>query len=127
MRSQKIMLLLGLAVLVGASLFLFGCSDDETPTNSNGDFNDPEFVQAYDQLNEFVDSTLYAFSDGLGTMYTLSADTTVDPIQYGGQIVDAQTVLDISVLGHRNGTGFFGNDDHDRIAHFGQADGSPVA
>ncbi len=91
MRSQKIMLFLGLAILVGASLFLFGCSDDETPTNNNGDFNDPEFVQAYDQLSEFVDSTLYTFSDGLGTMYTLSADTIVDPVQYGPIDPNAQT------------------------------------
>jgi len=83
MRSQKIMLLLGMAVLIGAGLILFGCPSDETPTNNNGDLNDPEFLQVYGQLNDFIDSTLYNFNAGLGSMYTLSADTLVDPVQYG--------------------------------------------
>jgi len=83
MRSQKIMLLLGMALLIGAGIFLFGCSDDETPTNNNGDLNDPEFLQAYEQLNEFIDSTLYTFNNGFGSMHTLSSDSLVNPVQYG--------------------------------------------
>ncbi len=101
MRSQKIMLFLGLAVLVGVGLFLFGCSDDETPTNYNGDLNDPEFLQVYGQLKNFIDSTLYTFSDGLGSIYTLSEDDYVDPIYYGP--VDPNADIDESSVTYSDG------------------------
>ncbi len=91
MRSQKIMLLLGLTVLVGASLLLFGCSDDESPTKYTGDLNDPEFLQVYGQLNDFIDSTLISFNNGLGSMSTLSDDDYVDPVHYGPVDPNAET------------------------------------
>jgi len=101
MRSQKIMLLLGMAVLIGAGLFLFGCSDDETPTNNNGDLNDPEFLQVYGQLSDFMDSTLSAFSSGIGSVSTLSTDTSIDPVYYGP--VDPEAHTDSSSITYSQG------------------------
>ncbi len=83
MRSAMLTLLLGIAIVACFGLVFLGCSsDDDSTTGTQGNINDPDFIAVHNELNEFVDSTIAWFEDGLGSMSSLATDTIVDPVQY---------------------------------------------
>ncbi len=85
MRLEKRVLVSGLAILFGIMVMLVaGCGDDEstTPTTITGSLNDPEFVVLKGQIDEFVDSTVSFFKNGLNTVNGISEGGNVLPPQY---------------------------------------------
>jgi hypothetical protein len=71
------------AVLLGGVLFL-GCSDDGTNSNlTEGDQNDPDFIQAQELANTYVDSMFVSFDQVFGYMTfdgTEPLDATADSV-----------------------------------------------
>lgn len=82
MRSCKALFLLGAVGLVISLGLLWGCGDDDNPTNW-GNANDPRYQAVNEQFNNLVDSTITLFKDGLGSIVSLPGDGNVDPIHYG--------------------------------------------
>ncbi len=83
MRSQKGLVFLGVIALVTAFGF-WGCGDDDDSNPVNwGSLEDPEFQAVNSQFEQFVDSTLTFFHEGLGSISNLPGDGTTDPIHYG--------------------------------------------
>ena len=85
MRLGKHVLVSGLAILFGIMVMLVvGCGDDEstTPTTITGSLNDPEFVALKGQIDDFVDSTVSFFKNGLNTINGISEDGHILPPQY---------------------------------------------
>lgn len=86
MRFQRILLVLGLAVLFGVGIMVVGCSnDDEAPAYIVGPMDDPEFMVVQDQIEIFVDSTVQALENGLNSIINVTSeyDDQIDPIYYG--------------------------------------------
>jgi len=67
MRSRTVALILGLAVLSLSLVLLYGCSsDDSNPTGTNtGSNSNPEFLSVQEQIDCFIDSTLYFVAVGV--------------------------------------------------------------
>ncbi len=87
MRWEKVVLVLGVTLLAGLLVMFAGCGSDDKSTNS-ADYNDPEFLVIQQEIDYFIDSTLAYFTGGLGNIYGLATDTTVDPVQYGSRPPD---------------------------------------
>ncbi len=82
MRLGKHVLVSGLAILFGIMVMLVaGCGDDEstTPTTITGSLNDPEFVALKGQIDDFVDSTVSFFKNGLNTVNGISESGDIIP------------------------------------------------
>jgi hypothetical protein len=64
MRSQKVVLALGLIALVGAALLLSACSSDDTPTSRSSTIN-LHYPEVVAEVNQLIDSSLAAFATTL--------------------------------------------------------------
>lgn len=85
MRLEKRVLVSGMAILIGVMLIMVaGCGDDETntPNTITGSLNDPDFVAVKTQLDDFVDSTIAFFQNGLNTLQGISDGDIIIPPQY---------------------------------------------
>lgn len=85
MRLANRVLVPGMAILIGVMLLLVaGCGDDETntPNTITGSMTDPDFVAVKTQLDNFVDSTVAFFKNGLNTLEGISDDDGIIPPQY---------------------------------------------
>ena len=83
MRLENRFLVSGMAILIGIMLLVVaGCGDDETDTTITGSLTDPDFVAVKAQLDEFVDSTIAFFGNGLNTIDGISDGDGVIPPQY---------------------------------------------
>lgn len=103
MRLGKICLVLGVTVLSGLLVALFGCGSDDKSTGDGVNYNDPEFLVVQNEVSSFVDSTLSFFTHGLGNIGTVPGDTVVDPVKYGPRPPDFDSTKDTAVATYANG------------------------
>ncbi len=104
MRTNKLVLILGVTLLAGLLVMFAGCgSDDDKSTGSTVNYNDPEFLVVQEEVDHFVDSTLSFFNNGLGNIYSLATDTLVDPIYYGPGPGDFDSTKDSASATYNNG------------------------
>ncbi len=85
MRLENQVLAKGMAILFSVMLLMVaGCGDDETTNNNTitGSSTDPEYVAVRTQLDEFVDSTVTFFENGLNTIQGISDGDIIIPPQY---------------------------------------------
>jgi hypothetical protein len=102
MRFRTVALVLGLAVLSLSLVLLYGCSsDDSNPTTSNfGSNSNPEFQAVQEQIDYFVDSTLYFVRQGFVSLQHVSPDDDIDDILYGpGEPGDIESITYDQVSG----------------------------
>jgi hypothetical protein len=82
MRLGNRVLVTGMTLLIGAVLLIgAGCGDDDadTPTTITGSLTNPEFVAVKAQLDNFVDSTVTFFKNGLNTVKGIAPGDIVIP------------------------------------------------
>lgn len=85
MRLENRVLVSGMAILIAVMLLMVaGCGDDDTntPTTITGSLSDPDFVAVKAQLDDFVDSTIAFFENGLNTLEGISDGDIIIPPQY---------------------------------------------
>ncbi|HUV31174.1 MAG TPA: hypothetical protein VMY05_08820 [Acidobacteriota bacterium] len=95
MRSRTLLFIVGLFVMTAFLVTVVGCSDDEpAPTEDitdGGDTNDtianPQFSAVSSQVEDFVESTIGLFTDGLN-MTAMSLDG-LDDIVFGSKPPDS--------------------------------------
>ena len=102
MRWEKVVLVLGVTLLAGLLVMFAGCGSVDKSTN-NADYNDPEFLVVQQEIDYFIDSTLAYFTGGLGNIYGLATDTTVDPVQYGSRPPDYDSTQDTALATYADG------------------------
>jgi hypothetical protein len=102
MRGEKVVLVLGATLLVGLLVMFVGCGSDDKSTNS-ADYDDPEFLVVQQEIGHFIDSTLEYFTNGLGNIYGIATDTTVDPVQYGSRPPEYDSTKDTAVATYAEG------------------------
>ena len=100
MRLENRVLVSGMTVLIGVMLLVVaGCGDDtSTPTTITGSLTNPEFVVVNAQLDDFVDSTIAFFENGLNTINGIADDGVVIP-----QYAVSPEQQDSSVTSYSNG------------------------
>ncbi len=89
MRSRTLVLGLGVILLIGLLLVVFGCGKDKDKSIDPADFSDPDFLAVQAEFERFIDSTVQFFSSGLGNIQGLATDTTIDPILYVPTPIDS--------------------------------------
>ncbi|MDH3889618.1 MAG: hypothetical protein OEV49_00925 [candidate division Zixibacteria bacterium] len=85
MRLENRVLVSGMTILIGVMLLLVaGCGDDETntPTTITGSMADHEFLAVKTQMDDFVDSTIAFFENGINTFQGISDGEDIIPPQY---------------------------------------------
>ena len=81
MRLENRVLVSGMTVLISIMLLVVaGCGDDtSTPTTITGSLTNPEFVVVKAQFDNFVDSTVAFFDNGLNTINGISDGNIIIP------------------------------------------------
>lgn len=82
MRLGNRVLVTGMTLLIGAALLIgAGCGGDDadTPNTITGSLTNPEFVAVRAQLDNFVDSTVTFFKNGLNTVKGIAPGDIVIP------------------------------------------------
>ena len=102
MRWQKVVLILGVTFAAGLLVMFVGCGDDKS-TDSTVDYNNPEYLAVWQEVDCFVDSTMVFFRHGLGNIYGLPTDTTVDPCMYGPGPPDYDSTRDTASATYADG------------------------
>ncbi|HWR83189.1 MAG TPA: hypothetical protein VN285_07795 [Candidatus Deferrimicrobium sp.] len=83
MRSRKQVALLGVTLLAGILALVLGCGSDNKSTDNPANYGDPEFLVVQGEMENFVDSTLESFTTGMGAIYQLEPDTTLNEVFFG--------------------------------------------